>query len=78
MEMKNGKGGTHEIVECEGGKLVKNLTEFGGEARLGEFCEVLSEESEERATIGGKVGSAKKKIDAGRCDDCEMETRSNT
>jgi hypothetical protein len=60
MEMRNGKGGTHEIVECEGGNLVKNLTKFGWKARLGEFCEVFSEESEELATIGEKVGSAKK------------------
>jgi hypothetical protein len=41
---------------------VKILTKFGWKARLGEFCEVLSEESEELATIGGKVGSAKKKL----------------
>lgn len=60
MEKKNGKGGTHEIVECEGGKVREGMTKFGWKARLGEFCEVPPEESEERATIGGKIGSAKK------------------
>jgi hypothetical protein len=55
-----------------GRKGRENLTKFGWKARLGEFCEVLSEESEERAAIGEKVGSAKKKIDAGRCDGGEM------
>jgi hypothetical protein len=78
MEMKNEKGGTHEIVECEGGKRVKNLTKFGWMSRLGEFAKCSQRKARSARLSEERSEVRKKKIEAGSCDDGEMETRSNT